>query len=48
MSASGLLLVIVFLFPAENMLITGVQEACILQFEDRVGPDGIAGRKVSH
>ena len=47
-SASGLLLVIIFLFPLENMFITGVQEACNLQFEDRVEPDDITGRKVSH
>ena len=47
-SASGLLLVIIFLFPLENMFITGVQEACTLQFEDRVEPDDITERKVSH
>lgn len=45
-SASSLLLVIVFRFPLENVLVTGVQEACTLQFEERVGPDDITGRKV--
>lgn len=47
LSASDLLLVTVFVSPLDTF-VTGVQAACNLQFEDRVGPGDITGRKVCH
>lgn len=48
LSALDLLLVTVFVSPLEDTFVTGVQAACNLQFEDRVGPGDITGRKVCH